>query len=158
MAYCSTSSSTRWANPLLRAAWGWAPLSRRGAPARWIRALPAPVTAFLALSAERLRKAELGTALRGLALVSLGLYSHYWLLLNVSGFRSPCSALACMLVTRSLLAHPYLHVNIFQVRCPPPWALGGKGEHSPSEEAPPHLPPSPLLFSLWVATESFGLR
>lgn len=93
--------------------------------ARWIRALPAPVTAFLALSAERLRKAELGTALRGLALVSLGLYSHYWLLLNVSGFRSPCSALACMLVTRSLLAHPYLHVNIFQVRCPLPWALGG---------------------------------
>lgn len=88
-------------------------------------ARPRHVTAFLALSAERLRKAELGTALRGLALVSLGLYSHYWLLLNVSGFRSPCSALACMLVTRSLLAHPYLHVNIFQVRCPPPWALGG---------------------------------
>ncbi|ELK12388.1 fatty acid desaturase 6 [Pteropus alecto] len=66
------------------------------------------------VAVERLSKAELGTALRGLALVSLGLYSHYWLLLNVSGFRSPCSALACMLVTRSLLAHPYLHVNIFQ--------------------------------------------
>lgn len=63
---------------------------------------------------------ELGSALRTLSLISLGLYSHYWLLLHVSGFRSSSSALLCMLVTRSLLAHPYLHVNIFQVRSP--WA------------------------------------
>ncbi|KAF5919466.1 hypothetical protein HPG69_006066 [Diceros bicornis minor] len=63
---------------------------------------------------ERLRHVELRAALRTLGLISLGLYSHYWLLLNVSGFKSPGSALACMLITRSLLAHPYLHVNIFQ--------------------------------------------
>ncbi|KAG8509609.1 Fatty acid desaturase 6 [Galemys pyrenaicus] len=66
------------------------------------------------VAVERLRKLELGLALRSLALISLGLYSHYWLLLNVSGFKSPGSALSCMFVTRSLLAHPYLHVNIFQ--------------------------------------------
>ncbi|XP_045155428.1 fatty acid desaturase 6 [Echinops telfairi] len=63
---------------------------------------------------ERMREVAFGTALRTLSLISLGLYSHYWLLLNVSGFRTPSSALACMFVTRSLLAHPYLHVNIFQ--------------------------------------------
>uniref|UniRef100_A0A8C0XGP1 Fatty acid desaturase domain-containing protein n=1 Tax=Castor canadensis TaxID=51338 RepID=A0A8C0XGP1_CASCN len=63
---------------------------------------------------ERLRTMELWTALRTLGLISLGLYSQYWLLLNVSGFKSPSSALACMLLIRSLLAHPYLHVNIFQ--------------------------------------------
>ncbi|XP_008586490.1 PREDICTED: fatty acid desaturase 6 [Galeopterus variegatus] len=66
------------------------------------------------VAVERLRKVELRTALRTLALISLGLYSHYWLLLNVSGFKSPRSALVCMFLTRSLLAHPYLHVNIFQ--------------------------------------------
>ncbi|XP_047613577.1 fatty acid desaturase 6 [Phacochoerus africanus] len=66
------------------------------------------------VAVERLREVELKTALRTLGLISLGLYSHYWVLLNVSGFQSPGSALACMLITRSLLAHPYLHVNIFQ--------------------------------------------
>uniref|UniRef100_A0A2K5LNK3 Fatty acid desaturase 6 n=1 Tax=Cercocebus atys TaxID=9531 RepID=A0A2K5LNK3_CERAT len=70
------------------------------------------------VAVERLRKVELRTALRTLALISLGLYSHYWLLLNVSGFKSPSSALGF------LLAHPYHHVNIFQVRPPQPghWA------------------------------------
>uniref|UniRef100_A0A8C5K975 Fatty acid desaturase domain family, member 6 n=1 Tax=Jaculus jaculus TaxID=51337 RepID=A0A8C5K975_JACJA len=63
---------------------------------------------------ERLRKVEPRAALRTLSLISLGLYSQYWLLLHASGFRSPSSALACMLLARSLLAHPYLHVNIFQ--------------------------------------------
>ncbi|XP_042558573.1 fatty acid desaturase 6 [Dipodomys spectabilis] len=62
----------------------------------------------------RLRTVELRLALRSLGLISLGLYSQYWLFLNVSGFKSPSSALACMLLTRSLLVHPYLHVNIFQ--------------------------------------------
>lgn len=103
---------------------------------------------------ERLREVELKTALRTLGLISLGLYSHYWVLLNVSGFQSPGSALACMLITRSLLAHPYLHVNIFQVRPPRPWALGGHGDHSPGclaagwtqvvgRERPPEKPPFP---------------
>lgn len=77
-----------------------------------------PSLRFLLLLAERLRKVELRAALRTFGLILLGLYSHYWLLLNVSGFKSPGSALACMLLTRSLLAHPYLHVNIFQVRPP----------------------------------------
>lgn len=82
------------------------------------------------LLAERLREVELRTALRTLGLISLGLYSQYWLLLNVSGFQSPSSALACMLITRSLLAHPYLHVNIFQVRPPLPAHRGGRhGDH-----------------------------
>lgn len=58
-------------------------------------------------------------ALRTLCFMSLGLYSQYWLFLNVSGFQSPSSALACMLLARSLLAHPYLHVNIFQVSAQP---------------------------------------
>ncbi|XP_015359707.2 fatty acid desaturase 6, partial [Marmota marmota marmota] len=70
------------------------------------------ITPLVAL--ERLRKVELRIALRTLGLISLGLYSQYWLLLNVSGFRSPSSALACMLLIRALLAHPFLHVNIFQ--------------------------------------------
>uniref|UniRef100_A0A452TRL3 Fatty acid desaturase 6 n=1 Tax=Ursus maritimus TaxID=29073 RepID=A0A452TRL3_URSMA len=66
------------------------------------------------VAVERLRRAELRSAVRTLGLISLGLYAHYWLLRSVSGFRSPGSALLCMLTTRSLLAHPYLHVNIFQ--------------------------------------------
>ena len=85
--------------------------------------------------AERLREVELRTALRTLGLISLGLYSQYWLLLNVSGFRSPGSALGCMLITRSLLAHPYLHVNIFQVRPPLPCPLG-RGAWGPASGVP----------------------
>uniref|UniRef100_A0A8D2LCV9 Fatty acid desaturase 6 n=1 Tax=Varanus komodoensis TaxID=61221 RepID=A0A8D2LCV9_VARKO len=61
-----------------------------------------------------LKEAELKTAVRTLCCVSAGLYGHYWLLRHVSGFQSMASALGCMLVTRSLLAHPYIHVNIFQ--------------------------------------------
>ncbi|KAM9119161.1 fatty acid desaturase 6 [Pangshura tecta] len=61
-----------------------------------------------------LKDVELKTALRTLCCMFLGLYSHYWLLVNVSGFQSVQSALICMLITRSLLAHPYIHVNIFQ--------------------------------------------
>ncbi|XP_006145996.1 fatty acid desaturase 6 [Tupaia chinensis] len=66
------------------------------------------------VAVERLRKVEGWTAVRTLGLMALGLYGHYWLLLNLSGFKSPSSALACMFLTRALLAHPYLHVNIFQ--------------------------------------------
>ncbi|NWQ84527.1 FADS6 desaturase, partial [Columbina picui] len=63
---------------------------------------------------DLLRNVEWKAALRTLCLMFLGLYCHYWLLLHVSGFQSPWSALLCMLLTRSLLAHPYIHVNIFQ--------------------------------------------
>ncbi|GAB1297046.1 Fatty acid desaturase 6 [Apodemus speciosus] len=74
------------------------------------------ITPLVALgpAPEHLRKEELKTALRALGLICLGLYSQYWLFMNVSGFKNPSSALACMLLARSLLAHPYLHVNIFQ--------------------------------------------
>ncbi|XP_019373456.1 PREDICTED: fatty acid desaturase 6 isoform X2 [Gavialis gangeticus] len=63
---------------------------------------------------DLLRNVKLATALRTVCCMFLGLYSHYWLLLNVSGFQSVWSPLLCMLMTRSLLAHPFLHVNIFQ--------------------------------------------
>lgn len=65
--------------------------------------------------ADLLRNVEWKAALRTLCCMFLGFYCHYWLLLHVSGFQSPWSALLCMLLTRSLLAHPYIHVNIFQV-------------------------------------------
>ncbi|KAM3592495.1 uncharacterized protein V6R79_019975 [Siganus canaliculatus] len=47
-------------------------------------------------------------------MVALGLYSQYWLLVHVSGFQSPLSALLCMLVCRAMFSVPYIHVNIFQ--------------------------------------------
>lgn len=49
-------------------------------------------------------------------MVSLGLYSQYWLLIYISGFQSPFTALFCMLVCRAMFSIPYIHVNIFQVR------------------------------------------
>ncbi|KAH0629463.1 hypothetical protein JD844_011541 [Phrynosoma platyrhinos] len=61
-----------------------------------------------------LKEVEWKTAIRTLFCMFVGLYSHYWLLLNISEFQSMWSALSCMLITRSLLAHPYIHVNIFQ--------------------------------------------
>lgn len=51
-------------------------------------------------------------------MVTLGLYSQYWLLIHVSGFLSPLTALLCMLVCRAMFSVPYIHVNIFQVRSP----------------------------------------
>lgn len=53
---------------------------------------------------------------RTVLMVALGLCSQYWLLIHVSGFRSPLSALLCMLACRAMFAVPYIHVNIFQVR------------------------------------------
>ncbi|XP_062976327.1 fatty acid desaturase 6 [Elgaria multicarinata webbii] len=70
------------------------------------------ITPFVAIG--MLKEVELKTAIRTLCCIFIGLYSHYWLLLHVSGFQSVWSALGCMLITRSLLAHPYIHVNIFQ--------------------------------------------
>ncbi|XP_025954642.2 fatty acid desaturase 6 isoform X2 [Dromaius novaehollandiae] len=79
----------------------------------FIAPLAVPVlTPLVAL--HLLRNVKLKTALRTICFMLLGLYSHYWILLHVSGFRSAWSALLCMLVTRALLAHPYTHVNIFQ--------------------------------------------
>ncbi|KAM4623413.1 fatty acid desaturase 6 [Polymixia lowei] len=53
-------------------------------------------------------------ATRTVLMVSLGLYSQYWLLINVSGFQSPYSTLLCMLACRAMFSLPYIHVNIFQ--------------------------------------------
>ncbi|XP_013870310.1 fatty acid desaturase 6 [Austrofundulus limnaeus] len=52
--------------------------------------------------------------LRTVLMVVLGLYSQYWLLINVSGFRSVHGALLCMLVCRAMFSVPFIHVNIFQ--------------------------------------------
>nr|XP_034960300.1 fatty acid desaturase 6 isoform X2 [Zootoca vivipara] len=70
------------------------------------------LTPFVAIGL--LKEVELKTAIRTLCCMFVGLYSHYWLLINISGFQSMWSALSCMLVTRALLSHPYIHVNIFQ--------------------------------------------
>ncbi|NWZ98588.1 FADS6 desaturase, partial [Nesospiza acunhae] len=79
----------------------------------FIAPLAVPIlTPLVAL--DLLRNVEWKAALRTLCCMFLGFYCHYWLLLHVSGFQSPWSALLCMLITRSLLAHPYIHVNIFQ--------------------------------------------
>ncbi|XP_060620707.2 fatty acid desaturase 6 [Anolis sagrei] len=70
------------------------------------------ITPFVAIGL--LKEAEWKTATRTICCILVGLYSHYWLLINISGFQSVWSAFSCMLVTRSLLIHPYIHVNIFQ--------------------------------------------
>lgn len=66
--------------------------------------------------AAQLKGHSLAHILRTVLMVTLGLYSQYWLLINVSGFTSPYGALLCMLVCRAMFSVPYIHVNIFQVR------------------------------------------
>ncbi|XP_059181358.1 fatty acid desaturase 6-like [Centropristis striata] len=61
-----------------------------------------------------LRGHSAAVVLRTMLMVSLGLYSQYWLLVHVSGFQSPLSTLLCMLVCRAMFSMPYIHVNIFQ--------------------------------------------
>ncbi|XP_054624860.1 fatty acid desaturase 6 [Dunckerocampus dactyliophorus] len=51
---------------------------------------------------------------RTLLMILLGLYAQYWLLVNVSGFRTPLSAALCMLACRAMFSLPFIHVNIFQ--------------------------------------------
>lgn len=58
--------------------------------------------------------------LRMVPVVLTGIYINAWLLVNVSGF-SWLGALACMAVSRSVLAVPYIHVNIFQHIGLPMW-------------------------------------
>ncbi|XP_035253245.1 fatty acid desaturase 6 [Anguilla anguilla] len=70
------------------------------------------ITPLVALG--QLKDYSLEQAGRTVSMVSLGLYSQYWLLINVSGFQSPASALLCMLLCRALYSLPYIHVNIFQ--------------------------------------------
>ncbi|XP_069016093.1 fatty acid desaturase 6 [Embiotoca jacksoni] len=70
------------------------------------------ITPLVALA--HLRGHSSALVLRTVVMVTLGLYSQYWLLVNVSGFTSPLSALLCMLVCRAMFCVPYIHVNIFQ--------------------------------------------
>ena len=66
--------------------------------------------------AAHLKEHSAAHVARTVLMVTLGLYSQYWLLIHVSGFLSPLSALLCMLVCRAMFSVPYIHVNIFQVR------------------------------------------
>ncbi|XP_031606297.1 fatty acid desaturase 6 [Oreochromis aureus] len=70
------------------------------------------ITPLVALA--QLKGHSLAHILRTVLMVTLGLYSQYWLLINVSGFTSPYGALLCMLVCRAMFSVPYIHVNIFQ--------------------------------------------
>ncbi|XP_018591844.1 fatty acid desaturase 6 [Scleropages formosus] len=70
------------------------------------------ITPLVALA--QLRGQSPAYAVRTVLLVALGWYSHYWLLLHVSGFRSAGSAVLCMLACRAMFSLPYIHVNIFQ--------------------------------------------
>ncbi|TMS21963.1 Fatty acid desaturase 6 [Larimichthys crocea] len=70
------------------------------------------ITPLVALA--HLKGHSLAHIVRTIMMVTLGLYSQYWLLIHVSGFLSPLSALLCMLVCRAMFSVPYIHVNIFQ--------------------------------------------
>ncbi|XP_068455419.1 fatty acid desaturase 6 [Clinocottus analis] len=70
------------------------------------------ITPLVALA--HLRGHAPALVVRTVLMVSLGLYSQYWLLIHVSGFLSPLSALLCMLACRAMFSVPYIHVNIFQ--------------------------------------------
>ncbi|KAK2820111.1 hypothetical protein Q5P01_023070 [Channa striata] len=70
------------------------------------------ITPLVALA--QLRGHPLAHIMRTIVMITLGLYSQYWLLINVSGFKSPCGALLCMVLCRAMLSVPYIHVNIFQ--------------------------------------------
>ncbi|CAK6965042.1 fatty acid desaturase 6 [Scomber scombrus] len=70
------------------------------------------ITPLVALA--HLKGNSLAHVVRTVLMITLGLYSQYWLLINVSGFNSPLGALLCMLICRNMFSVPYIHVNIFQ--------------------------------------------
>lgn len=78
----------------------------------FIAPLAVPVITPLVAIAH-LRGQPLLSSLRTLLLVSLGLYSHLWILVEFCGF-SFLSGLCCMFLTRNIFSLPYIHVNIFQ--------------------------------------------
>lgn len=69
------------------------------------------ITPLVALA--QLRGRPLRSSVRTLLLVSLGLGSHLWILVDFCGF-SFLSALGLMFLTRNIFSLPYIHVNIFQ--------------------------------------------
>ncbi|XP_055006451.1 fatty acid desaturase 6-like [Boleophthalmus pectinirostris] len=79
----------------------------------FIAPLAVPVITPLVALAQ-LKHQSVLSSLRTLLMVSLGLWSHFWILVRVCGFCSVPSALGCMFFTRNLFSLPYIHVNIFQ--------------------------------------------
>uniref|UniRef100_A0A8C6WRL0 Fatty acid desaturase 6 n=1 Tax=Neogobius melanostomus TaxID=47308 RepID=A0A8C6WRL0_9GOBI len=78
----------------------------------FIAPLAVPVITPL-VAVAHLRGRPFLSSLRTVLLISLGLCSHLWILLDFCGF-SFLSALCCMFLTRSIFSIPYIHVNIFQ--------------------------------------------
>lgn len=74
--------------------------------------LAVPVLTPLVALGE-LRGRSLWSSLRTVLLISLGLGSHLWILMDFCGFRLR-SALGLMFLTRNIFSLPYIHVNIFQ--------------------------------------------
>ncbi|XP_077358895.1 fatty acid desaturase 6 isoform X1 [Festucalex cinctus] len=81
----------------------------------FVAPLAMPVITPLVALAE-VGGASAALALRTLLLILLGVASHLWLLMSVSGFRSATGAALCMLATRAMFSLPFVHVNIFQSR------------------------------------------
>ncbi|XP_077358896.1 fatty acid desaturase 6 isoform X2 [Festucalex cinctus] len=79
----------------------------------FVAPLAMPVITPLVALAE-VGGASAALALRTLLLILLGVASHLWLLMSVSGFRSATGAALCMLATRAMFSLPFVHVNIFQ--------------------------------------------
>ncbi|XP_029456452.1 fatty acid desaturase 6 [Rhinatrema bivittatum] len=93
-----------------------------------------------------LKDMEYRRALRSLCFISLGLYGHYWLLLEISGFQSAGSALCCMFFTRAIFAIPFIHVNIFQHIGLPMFSLDKKPKRiQQMSHSVLNLPRHPLL-------------
>ncbi|XP_063281499.1 fatty acid desaturase 6 isoform X2 [Pelobates fuscus] len=65
------------------------------------------------LSCESLKDLPYLQALQSLSCISLGLFCHLQLFIQVSGL-GIWSALGCMFLSRTLLSIPFIHVNIFQ--------------------------------------------
>lgn len=78
----------------------------------FIAPLAVPIITPLVAFAQ-LRGLPLLSSVRTFLLVSLGLCSHLWILVDCCGF-SLQSALCNMFLTRNIFSLPYIHVNIFQ--------------------------------------------
>eukprot|EP00079_Xenopus_tropicalis_P012540 XP_002939607.1 PREDICTED: fatty acid desaturase 6 [Xenopus tropicalis] len=73
-------------------------------------ALPV-VTLFVGL--RYMSQMAVPRALCSLACISVGLWGHCWLLAQISGLGAG-SAIVCVFLSRSVMAIPFIHVNIFQ--------------------------------------------
>nr|XP_033816876.1 fatty acid desaturase 6 [Geotrypetes seraphini] len=93
-----------------------------------------------------LKNVDFIRAVRSLCFICLGLCSHCWLLLEVSGFQTAGSALFFMFLIRAILAIPFIHVNIFQHIGLPMFSLEKKPKRiQQMSHAVLNLPRHPLL-------------